>query len=188
MKSARFETPADKPPQRLFVPGPTDVHPATLAAQDMPMIGHRSDELESLFGKCSEQLQALSHTQARVFTVAASGSGLQEAAIRNGRRRARDQFCERGIQHSAWNDVAVGCNKEAIAVEVPWCTAVKPAAVEETLALALADGPVDAITVVHNEDEHRSCQPCGGRSQKRCAGSAPDTLVLVDAGLVIQRR
>ena len=41
LKIARFVTPADKPPQRLFVPGPTDVHPATLAAQDMPMIGHR---------------------------------------------------------------------------------------------------------------------------------------------------
>ena len=56
---AAFKTPPDKPAQRLFIPGPTDVHPATLAAQAAPMIGHRSDELEALFGKCSEQLQQL---------------------------------------------------------------------------------------------------------------------------------
>lgn len=176
---ARFETPADKPPQRLFVPGPTDVHPATLAAQDMPMIGHRSDELEALFGKCSAQLQALSHTEARVFTVAASGSGLQEAAIRNGVGGRVINFVN-GAFSQRWHDVSVGCNKEAVAVEVPWCTAVKPAAVGEALELALADGPVDAITVVHNETSTGVASPVGEIAET-VRRVSPDTLVLVDA-------
>ena len=32
-----------KPPQLLFIPGPTDVLPEVLAAQTTPMIGHRTD-------------------------------------------------------------------------------------------------------------------------------------------------
>ncbi len=179
LKRAKFVTPADKPPQRLFVPGPTDVHPATLAAQDMPMIGHRSDELESLFGKCSEQLQQLYHTEARVFTVAASGSGLQEAAIRNGVSERVINFVN-GAFSQRWHDVSVGCSKEAIAVEVAWCTAVKPAQIEEALQAALADGPVDAITVVHNETSTGVVSPVDAIAE--CVRRvSPDTLVLVDA-------
>ena len=174
-----FVTPADKPPQRLFVPGPTDVHPATLAAQDIPMIGHRSDDLESLFGKCSEQLQELYHTAARVFTVAASGTGLQEAAILNGVGGRVVNFVN-GAFSQRWHDVSVGCGKEAIAVDAPWCTAVKPELVEEALQAALANGPVDAITVVHNETSTGAASPVDAIAE--CVRRvSPDTLVLVDA-------
>lgn len=179
LNRAEFVTPADKPPQRLFVPGPTDVHPATLAAQNLPMIGHRSDELESLFGKCSEQLQVLYQTEARVFTVAASGSGLQEAAIRNGVGGRVINFVN-GAFSQRWHDVSVGCNKEAIAVEVSWCTAVKPAQVEEALESALASGPVDAITVVHNETSTGVASPLEEIAETVHRISS-DTLILVDA-------
>ena len=176
---ADFVTPADKPPQRLFVPGPTDVHPATLAAQGAPMIGHRSEALESLFGKCSEQLQALYHTEARVFTVAASGSGLQEAAIRNGVGGRVINFVN-GAFSQRWHDVSVGCGKDATAVEVPWCTAVKAEQVEEALLGALADGPVDAITVVHNETSTGVASPVDAIADS-VRRVSPETLVLVDA-------
>ena len=176
---AKFQTPADKPPQRLFVPGPTDVHPDTLAAQAAPMIGHRSDELESLFSKCSAQLQQLYHTEARVFTVAASGSGLQEAAIRNAVEGRVINFVN-GAFSQRWHDVSTGCGKDAIAVEVPWCTAVKPEQVEDALRDALADGAVDAITVVHNETSTGVASPVGAIAE--CVRRvSPETLVLVDA-------
>jgi hypothetical protein len=65
-----------KPPQRLFIPGPTDVLPSVLAAQTAPMIGHRSDEFEALFAKCEAQLQhALLHDRARVYIVAPLAPG-----------------------------------------------------------------------------------------------------------------
>ena len=51
-----------KPAQRLFIPGPTDVLPDVLAAQDAPMIGHRSDEFEALFARCEAQLKRLFET------------------------------------------------------------------------------------------------------------------------------
>ena len=173
------KTPADKPPQRLFVPGPTDVHPAVLAAQTAPMIGHRSDELESMFGKCSEQLRELYHTRARVFTVAASGTGLQEAAIRNAVDRRVINFIN-GAFSKRWHEVAAGCGKEAIAVELPWSTAVKPEQVEESLLAAQSEGPVDAVTVVHNETSTGVASPV--EAIAACVRRvSPETLILVDA-------
>lgn len=174
-----FKTPPDKPRQRLFVPGPTDVHPAVLAAQAAPMIGHRSDELERLFAKCSQQLQRLYHTQARVFTVAASGSGLQEAAIRNAVGRRVINFVN-GAFSQRWHDIAAGCGKEAIAVQLPWCTAVKPGQVAEALLRELQVGPVDAVTVVHNETSAGVASPVAAIAAA-VADVSPDTLVLVDA-------
>jgi aspartate aminotransferase-like enzyme len=85
-----------------------------------------------------------------------------------------------GAFSQRWHDVSIGCGKEAIAVEVPWCTAVKPAQVEEALQDALADGAVDAITVVHNETSTGVASPVGAIAD--CVRRvSPETLVLVDA-------
>lgn len=171
--------PGDKPRQRLFIPGPTDVHPDVLAAQTAPMIGHRSDEFEALFAKCEAQLKQLFFTDARVFMVAATGSAMHEAAIRNCVGGRVVSFVN-GAFSQRWYDVAVGCGKEAIRVDVPWCTAVKPAQVADALAAALADGPVDAVTVVHNETSTGVASPVGEVAAAVQAIS-PETLVLVDA-------
>lgn len=172
-------TPADKPNQRLFVPGPTDVHPDVLAAQTAPMIGHRTDELEALFGKCTGQMQQLYHTDARVFIVAASGSGMQEAAIRNGVDQRVLNFVN-GAFSRRWHDVSVGCGKDAIKTDVAWCTPVKPQQVAHALESALADGPVDAVTVVHNETSTGVASPVAAIAQA-VRSVSPETLILVDA-------
>lgn len=114
------------------------------------MIGHRSDEFEALFARCEEQLRTLFYTAARVFIVAASGSGLQEAAIRN-LVSGRVLSFVNGTFSRRWYEAATGCDKQAVRIEIPWNTAVKPAQVEAALSQALAAGPVDAVTVVHNE-------------------------------------
>jgi predicted phosphoserine aminotransferase len=170
---------AAKPPQRLFIPGPTDVLPAVLAAQTAPMIGHRSDEFEALFARCEAGLQRLYGTASRVFIVAASGSGMQEAAIRNAVQKRVLCFVN-GAFSERWHNVAVGCDKEAIRVDIAWNTAVKPEQVAEALTAALADGPVEAITVVHNETSTGVTSPVAAIAAAARAVS-PDTLVLVDA-------
>jgi predicted phosphoserine aminotransferase len=141
---------AGKPAQRLFIPGPTDVLPEVMAAQTEPMIGHRSDEFEALFAKCEEQLQCLFGAKGRVFIVAASGSGMQEAAIRNAVNRRVLCFVN-GAFSERWYNVAVGCDKEALRVDVAWNSAVKPEQVNVALREAMRGGPVEAVTVVHNE-------------------------------------
>ncbi|HYN90234.1 MAG TPA: aminotransferase class V-fold PLP-dependent enzyme [Ardenticatenaceae bacterium] len=171
--------PTTKPPQRLFIPGPTDVRPEILAAQDAPMIGHRSDEFESLFAKVEEQLQWLFFTQYRVYILASSGSGLQEGAIRNAVRDRVINFVN-GAFSQRWHEVSKGCGKEAIRVDVEWSTAVKPAQVGQALEAALRDGPVDAITVVHNETSTGVTSPVG-EIAATVREISPETLVLVDA-------
>lgn len=170
---------ATKPAQRLFIPGPTDVLPEVMAAQTAPMIGHRSDEFEALYGKVQTQLRALFFTQQRVYVTAASGSAWHEASIRNTVRRRVLNFVN-GAFGLRWHESAKGCDKEAVRVDVPWNTAVKPESVEEALRRALEDGPVDAITVVHNETSTGVTSPVGeiAATVRRVS---PETLVLVDA-------
>lgn len=170
---------ATKPPQRLFIPGPTDVRPDVLAAQAAPMIGHRTAEFESLFAKVEEQIKQLYFTQNRVYIVASSGSGMQEAAIRNAVGGRVLNFVN-GAFSQRWFDVSVGCGKEAVRVDLPWCTAVKPGQVAEALENALSTGPVDAITVVHNETSTGVTSPVG-EIAAAVRSTSPETLVLVDA-------
>ncbi len=168
-----------KPPQRLFIPGPTDVLPQVLAAQDAPMIGHRSDEFEALFAKVQEQLKQLYYTKDRVYVLAASGSGLHEAAIRNAVSKRVLCFVN-GAFSERWYTCAANCDKEAIRVDVEWNTAVKADIVTAALTKALQDGPVEAITVVHNETSTGVTSPVGEVAAAVRALS-PDTLVMVDA-------
>jgi aspartate aminotransferase-like enzyme len=168
-----------KPPQRLFIPGPTDVLPAVLEAQTAPMIGHRSDEFEALFAKCEGQLQRLFETTCRVYIVNASGTGLQEAAIRNV-VGGRVVCFVNGAFSQRWHDVAAGCDKQVVRVDVEWNTAVKPETVEAALRTAMQVGPVDAITVVHNETSTGVMSPVETIAATVHRVS-PSTLVLVDA-------
>jgi aspartate aminotransferase-like enzyme len=168
-----------KPPQVLFIPGPTDVLPEVLAAQTKPMIGHRSKEFETLYAKCEEQLKSLFFTQNRVYIVAASGTGMHEAAIRNAVSRRVLNFVS-GAFGQRWHQVAAGCGKEAIRIDVEWNTAVKPEHVVSALESALAEGPVEAITVVHNETSTGVTNPVG-EIAAAVRTISPETLILVDA-------
>ena len=103
----------------MFVPGPVDVHPEVLKAQTSPMLPHRSKEFEAIFQSVSEQLKQIFYTRHRVFIFTASGSGCQEAAIRN---LARDRVlcCINGSFSQRWYETAIANGKPADTVEVPW--------------------------------------------------------------------
>lgn len=168
-----------KPAQRLFIPGPTDVLPEVLEAQVAPMIGHRSSEFKTLFEKVQCQLRQLFFTDQRVYIVAASGSGLQEAAIRNA-VGGRVLSVVNGAFGRRWMQVAEGCGKSVIRLDVEWNQSVRPGTVADALRDALAAGSVDAVTVVHNETSTGVLNPVAEIAAAANAVS-PDTLVLVDA-------
>lgn len=168
-----------KPPQKLFIPGPTDVLPDVLDAQTAPMIGHRSDEFESLYASAQSKLRRLFETEQRVYVVAASGSGMLEGAIRNAVRE-RVLCTVTGAFGRRWLQIAQSCGKTVIPLEVEWNTAVKPDQVEQALKQALANGPVDAITVTHNETSTGVLNPVAEIAAAVNLLS-PETMVLVDA-------
>jgi len=89
----------------MFVPGPVDVDDMVLAAQTQPMLPHRSDEFETIYRRAWRKSQQLFDTQARVYIVTSSGTGLQEAAIRN--LAKKDVLsCVNGAFSQRWYEVA----------------------------------------------------------------------------------
>lgn len=141
------------------------------------MIGHRSAECDALFASVQSKLRRVFLTGNRVFVLAASGSGLQEAAIRNtvrsGRRCAN--FIN-GAFGQRWHHVTIGCDKEAAAFSVPWGRPVLPEDVDQ----ALDGGRWDAITLVHNETSTGVVNPVG-EIAALVQEKYPETLLLVDA-------
>lgn len=160
---------------RMFVPGPVDVDPAVLAAQTRPMLPHRSPEFETIFRRASEKAVQLFYTQARVFLVTASGTGLHEAAVRNFARR--DVLaCVNGAFAKRWYEVAVSNGKSADLLEAPWNQPILPERVYE----ALRRKPYEALLVVHNETStglQNPVQEIAAAAQQ----ASPDTLICVDA-------
>jgi aspartate aminotransferase-like enzyme len=159
----------------MFVPGPVDVAPEVLAAQAKPMIPHRSKEFEALFKRTEEKARKVFYTQYRVFQGTHSGSGMQEAGMRN---FVQDTVlcCVNGAFAERWYEVAISNGKQADRLDVEWGMVVTP----ERLAGALKKKHYEAVAIIHNETSTGAESPV-----KELAAVAhevsPDTLVMVDA-------
>jgi aspartate aminotransferase-like enzyme len=159
----------------MFVPGPVDVAPEVLAAQTKPMMPHRSKDFEEIFRRTAERAQKLFYTQYRVFQGTSSGSGMQEAGVRN---FVQEQVlsCVNGAFADRWYKCAIANGKQADKLEVAWGQAITP----ELLADALKKKPYEAVTIVHNETSTGVENPLKDLA-KVVHEISPDTLILVDA-------
>ncbi len=160
---------------RMFVPGPVDVDDEVLQAQAQPMLPHRSKEFEAIFRSASVKAQQLFYTQYRVFLTASSGTGLQEAAIRNFVDR-KVLACVNGAFADRWYEVAVSNGKEVEKLAFEWDQPVDP----DRVAAAVKAGGFEALTIVHNETSTGLQNPVKEVAEAVRA-VAPDTLILVDA-------
>jgi aspartate aminotransferase-like enzyme len=146
-----------------------------LAAQAKPMMPHRSKDFEAIFRRTEEKLEKVFYTQYRVFQATSSGSGMQEAGIRNFVQETV-LSCTNGSFADRWYNVAVSNGKKADKLDVPWGQVITP----EMLADALKKKHYEAVTIVHNETSTGADNPV-----KELAAVvqdiSPDTLVLVDA-------
>ena len=68
---------------KLFIPGPTFVHPSVLEKMATPMIGHRTPEASSLQKSISDKMRQLMFTSNKIVLSTSSGTGLMEGAIRS---------------------------------------------------------------------------------------------------------
>lgn len=159
----------------MFVPGPVDVAPEVLEAQTRPMLPHRSKDFEALFHSTEERAKQLFFTQSRVFQAASSGSGMQEAGIRNFVQQ--DVLsCINGAFAQRWYDVAVANGKATDKLEVDFGEAITP----DMLRDALKKKHYEAVTIVHNETSTGVENPLADLC-KVVQEVSPDTLILVDA-------
>jgi aspartate aminotransferase-like enzyme len=159
----------------MFVPGPVDVDPEVLAAQAQAMLPHRSKEFETIFRRSWEKARPLFYTQSRVFIVTASGTGLQEAAVRN--LAFQDVLaCVNGAFSKRWADVAQANGKQVDILESEWSQPVTPQQVSD----ALQGKHYEVLTLVHNETSTGLENPVQAIAAAARAAS-PDTLICVDA-------
>jgi aspartate aminotransferase-like enzyme len=131
---------------KLFIPGPVEVSPKTLAAFAQPMIGHRGPAFKDLYRSIHPHLQTLFGTSQPVFLSTSSAWGVMEAAIRNVAER-RVLACMCGAFSDKWLDVTRRCGKEAEALQVEWGRHIDHQAVDRQLAT----GKFDTVTLIHNE-------------------------------------
>jgi len=159
----------------MFVPGPVDVAPEVLAAQAKPMMPHRSKDFEAIFRRTEEKAKQLFYTQYRIFQGTHSGSGMQEAGVRN-LAASTVLACINGAFSKRWYDVAVANGKDTDKLSVPFGEAITP----EMLADALKVKFYEAVTIVHNETSTGVMNPL----KELCEvvqQVSPDTMILVDA-------
>lgn len=159
----------------LFIPGPTDVAPEVLAAQNRPMIGHRSQAFYDLFDSFQPRLRTVFQTQHPVFITASSGSGLQEAAVRNCVAE-RLLLCTCGAFGDRWFQVAQANGVPVDRVDAEWGQPNTP----EQIAQTLRQGNYDALALVHNETSTGVENPLP-EIVERARQVNPDLVVLVDA-------
>ena len=131
---------------KLHIPGPVEVSERTFRAMSTPMVGHRGQDFQDLYGKLQPQLQKMLDTKRLVFLSTSSAWGVMEGAIRNLCER-KLLCCMNGAFSDKWLDVAHRSGLAADALQVDWGAPIRAGAVDERLA----SGDFDALTVVHNE-------------------------------------
>jgi len=166
------------PPQsfgRFFLPGPTEVRPPVLEAQNRAMISHRGPVMDEFMGELQVGLQEVFQTERRVFISTSSATGLMEAAVRNGaHRRILSLVC--GAFSGRFARIAEQSGKEVDRVGVDWGSANTAEQLRDALE---SGGPYDAVTAVHSETS------TGALNDIEALGAVvadhPDTLLLVDS-------
>jgi predicted phosphoserine aminotransferase len=161
--------------KRLVLAGPIEVRPEILAAQNQPMIGHRSAAFADLYASLQTKLKKAFMTESRVFLNGSSGTGFWEGASRNCVRDDRKVLHLTGGAFSErWAQISRANGKQVDVVEVEWGKAHTP----EMVADALKKESYDAVCVVHNETSTSVTNPI--KEIGEVVRQYDDTLYLVD--------
>ncbi len=159
---------------RFFLPGPTEVRPAVLAAQKRALIGHRGEPINALMREIQPGLREVFGTARPVLVSTSSATGLMEAAVRNGAIE-RVLSLVNGAFSERFARIARACGFDVDVLEVPWGGVHDPDAVRTRLRAKR----YDAVTMVHSETSTGALNPIAELAAT--VREFPDTLVLVDA-------
>jgi aspartate aminotransferase-like enzyme len=159
---------------KLFIPGPVEVSPATMAAMTQPMVGHRSKDFQNLYADIQPQLQSLMGTKQPAFLSTSSAWGVMEGAIRNlVSKKVLNCCC--GAFSDKWFDVSKKCGKQAEAYQVEWGQPILAAEIDKRLST----GEFDALTLIHNETSTGVMNPLAEIAALK--KKYPDVMFIVDA-------
>jgi aspartate aminotransferase-like enzyme len=139
------------------------------------MLPHRSEAYEHIFHRAENKARQLFGTQNRVFISTSSGTGLQEAAVRN---LAVESVlaCSNGAFGDRWATVAETNGKKVTRVEAAWGQPITT----ELVAGALSQRTYEMLTIVHNETSTGVQNPVD-EIALAAREISPNTLLCVDA-------
>lgn len=161
---------------RFFLPGPTEVHPDVLEAQARPMIGHRGEAIEELFGRIQEGLEPVFQTNRPVIVSTSSATGLMEAAVRNAvPSGGKTLSLVNGSFSERFSEIVDMCGRTADVWEVPWGEIHPPG----ELADRLQREEYDAVTLSQSETSTGALQDL--EAVASVVADDPRALLLVDS-------
>jgi predicted phosphoserine aminotransferase len=141
------------------------------------MVGHRMPESAELFGRIQGKIRQVFLTKNRVFINAASGTALQEAAVRNCSDK-KVLNCVNGAFADRWRQVTEANGKANAVLDVEWGRPILPDQVVEHLSR----GDFDAVTIVHNETSTGVTSPVQAIAQAiRQLPNGQDMMILIDS-------
>jgi predicted phosphoserine aminotransferase len=158
---------------KLFIPGPTNVHPDVLAKMGTPMIGHRTPEASALQRSISDKLRKLMFTDNKIVLSTSSGTGLMEGAIRSLTAKRAIVFSV-GSFGRRWYELARLNGIEADLHEEKAGHPTLPQTVDEYLKT----GKYDVVTITHNETSTGIMNPIEAIAE--IISKYPDVIWLVD--------
>ncbi|MFZ7144353.1 MAG: pyridoxal-phosphate-dependent aminotransferase family protein, partial [Bacteroidota bacterium] len=158
---------------KLFIPGPTYVHPDVLAKMATPMMGHRTPEASDLQRNISNKLKQLMFTQNKIVLSTSSGTGLMEGAIRSATKKRAIVFSV-GAFGKRWHELAKLNGIEADLHEEISGHPNMP----ETVDKYLKTGKYDVVTLTHNETSTGLMNPIDAIAE--VIRKYPDVVWLVD--------
>lgn len=131
---------------RFFLPGPTEVHPDVLAAQNRPLISHRGPEMDRLWEGLQAGLRSVLATDRPVWISTSSATALMEAGVRSS-GAVRVLCLVEGAFSQRFARIASRSGLTIETVEVPWGDAHDPVRVGEAVKAV----EPELVTMVHSE-------------------------------------
>jgi predicted phosphoserine aminotransferase len=139
------------------------------------MLPHRSSAFEEIFHRAEANARKVFQTKSRVFLLTASGTGFQEATVRNFAQE-KILVCVNGAFSERWRQVAQTNGKQVDVLDVDWRQPVTP----EIVAEVLEKDDYEMVAVVHNETSTGMLNPVAEIAVAVQVNN-PDTLICVDA-------
>jgi aspartate aminotransferase-like enzyme len=160
--------------KKLFIPGPTQVHPDVLAKMATPMIGHRGKDASDLQRDISNKLREVLYTNNKIVLSTSSGTGLMEGAIRSATAKKAIVFSV-GSFGDRWAELA---KLNGVPCDLHQAEEGQPT-LPETVEKYLKTGKYDVVTITHNETSSGIMNPTEALSM--VIKKYPEVLWMVDA-------
>ena len=159
--------------KKLFIPGPTEVHPDVLAKMATPMIGHRGKDASALQKRISEKLQQVMYTKNHILLSTTSGTGLMEGSLRSLTAKRAIVFSV-GAFGNRWFETGERNGVPVDKHEAEWGKPTTP----ENVDAYLSTGKYDVMTITHNETSTGIMNPVAEIAEVK--KKYPDVIWLMD--------